>query len=765
MRSLRFLAAALLLAGCGGAADLLSPGGRGPLPARLAISAQLPALQQTGTASLRVAATYERADGSQAPLATQTFPLTDARTQDVPVPVDLGPCLGDAQRRGGGAEQTCTVRLTLTLLLDARTLDESTLGPLVLQPGVTVATPTAVTLYEVRTVRVTPPAAAVTRPDGSIRLEVGATSAVTAQALDPSGAALPGRAAVWRTSNAAAATVAAGADAATATVTGVAPGTTRVTATVNGREASLDYTVVPRTSVITVASGGTGSGSVVSTPAGIDCRIVAGATQGACSSAFPGDVSVTLQAVRQGGSAFVGWGDACAGAAAADRCTLAADQARTARATFVPERTVSVSNAGDGAGLIGSVPGGIACRFGPEPSGTCSAAFAEGTSVTFTAGATAPDAFLGWVGACEGSTSATCTITVGATGGAVGARFARPQSLTVDVGGTGEGTVSGGPIACARSNDVTGGTCTATASGAAPITLTATPAPTSTFAGWTGACSGTGTCVVTLDRARGVGATFTRRQVTLTVAVSGAGAGTVAAAGQECTLGAGAGSQSCALRVDVGRAVSLSAAPATGSQFGTWSGACASSGATPGCTVTLAADASVGATFVPGAVRVTVGGDANTTGGGGVSGGPSQPAIACAIAGANATGACDGLVQIGATVTLTAAPDANSTFGSWTGACAGTAGPTCTFTARAAASVGVRFLRRQAQLTVGVGGSGAGTVTLNGAPFCTLGPTQGTTTCQRLVDVGGSVTLALQPAAGVSATWGGPCANVPVSSP
>src|SRR5205807_1983670 len=42
------------------------------------------------------------------------------------------------------------------------------------------------------------------------------------------------------------------------------------------------------------------------------------------------------------------------------------------------------------------------------------------------------------------------------------------------------------------------------------VTLTATANPGSTFTAWGGACSGTGTCTVTLDQARSVTATFTQ---------------------------------------------------------------------------------------------------------------------------------------------------------------------------------------------------------------------------------------------------------------
>jgi uncharacterized repeat protein (TIGR02543 family) len=40
------------------------------------------------------------------------------------------------------------------------------------------------------------------------------------------------------------------------------------------------------------------------------------------------------------------------------------------------------------------------------------------------------------------------------------------------------------------------------------VVLVASPVAPSTFAGWTGDCSGTGTCSVLMDRVRNVTATF-----------------------------------------------------------------------------------------------------------------------------------------------------------------------------------------------------------------------------------------------------------------
>ena len=67
----------------------------------------------------------------------------------------------------------------------------------------------------------------------------------------------------------------------------------------------------------------------------------------------------------------------------------------------------------------------------------------------------------------------------------------------------GAGTVTSAPagIDC-------GATCTASYASGTSVTLTATPAAGSAFSGWSGACSGTGSCQVTMSAARAVTATF-----------------------------------------------------------------------------------------------------------------------------------------------------------------------------------------------------------------------------------------------------------------
>ena len=79
------------------------------------------------------------------------------------------------------------------------------------------------------------------------------------------------------------------------------------------------------------------------------------------------------------------------------------------------------------------------------------------------------------------------------------------SSLTVTRTGSGSGSVTSSPsgIDC-------GDTCSAPFA-AVPVTLTATPAAGSTFVGWSGDCSGAGTCTVTPSTDHTVTATFEKK--------------------------------------------------------------------------------------------------------------------------------------------------------------------------------------------------------------------------------------------------------------
>jgi len=88
------------------------------------------------------------------------------------------------------------------------------------------------------------------------------------------------------------------------------------------RSVTATFTLVEHT--LTVSKAGSGSGSVASSPAGIDCG-------GTCSASFTEGTIVTLTAVAAAGSTFTGWGGDCTGLST---CMVTMDQARSVTATF-----------------------------------------------------------------------------------------------------------------------------------------------------------------------------------------------------------------------------------------------------------------------------------------------------------------------------------------------------------------------------------------------------------------------------------------------
>ncbi len=100
-------------------------------------------------------------------------------------------------------------------------------------------------------------------------------------------------------------------------------------------------------------------------------------------------------------------------------------------------------------------------------------------------------------------TNTVTTLTVGGVSATFVSTSVIAQTLTVAKAGTGAGTVTSAPagINCGTS-------CSAPFGQGASVTLSALPGSGSVFAGWSGACSGTGTCNVTMDAARSVTATF-----------------------------------------------------------------------------------------------------------------------------------------------------------------------------------------------------------------------------------------------------------------
>ena len=92
------------------------------------------------------------------------------------------------------------------------------------------------------------------------------------------------------------------------------------------------------------------------------------------------------------------------------------------------------------------------------------------------------------------------------------------NTFALSVSKTGSGTITSDPagINC-------GTTCSADYDYGTPVTLSAAPVTGWTFTGWGGACAGTGTCAVTMDAAKSVGATFVQDVYALNITIVGSG--------------------------------------------------------------------------------------------------------------------------------------------------------------------------------------------------------------------------------------------------
>jgi hypothetical protein len=407
---------------------------------------------------------------------------------------------------------------------------------------------------------------------------------------------------------------------------------------------------------VTVAATGTGAGTIVSSPAGINC----GST---CSATLSATTAITLTATPNATSTFGGWSGACSGTTPS--CTIPAASANaSASAQFnLVTFALTVTLAGNGGGTVTSSPAGITC------GADCSETYASGTSVTLTAAPNATSTFSGWSGGgCTGTGPCVVTVSQAAT---VTATFALiTHTLTVATAGNGVGNVTSTPAGISCGSD-----CTETYTAGTVVTLTAAPNAQSTFGGWSGAgCSGTATCVVTMSQAQSVTATFVIETRTLTTVLAGNGTGTVTSAPAGINCGA-----DCTENYNIATVVTLTATPAASSTFAGWSGACSGTG---NCVLQMNAAATATATFTLKSYTLTV-----------TRAGTGTGSVSSAPAGITCGADCTEVYNHGTTITLTAAPDGNSVFSGWSGGCTGTG--TCVVSLTAATTVTATFAQFQ----------------------------------------------------------------------
>ena len=155
-------------------------------------------------------------------------------------------------------------------------------------------------------------------------------------------------------------------------------------------------------------SGGDGSDTITSDPAGIDC--VAD-----CTAQFPIDNNVTLTAHPSGTDAFTGWGGACSGTGS---CTVKMSGTQNVTAQFAVKHTLSFAvsvPAGEPLGQPVSAdvtiqPGGYSRHFTTGTFGD-DVLIPDGVNVVITANANGVGGTpVTWTGACANAVGNTCVV-------------------------------------------------------------------------------------------------------------------------------------------------------------------------------------------------------------------------------------------------------------------------------------------------------------------------------------------------------------------
>lgn len=239
---------------------------------------------------------------------------------------------------------------------------------------------------------------------------------------------------------------------------------------------------------LSVSIAGSEKGTVESNLPGISCPP-------ACSIPWDSGSAVSLTPQAVGDRArFSGWAGACSGE---DVCTVTMDAAKSVTANFVREWSVAVSIAARGGKGRVTSRDTIDC-----PAGACESLFDAGARVVLRAIPDRRSRLAGWsVRSCR--SDITCSVTADSDKKVV-ATFA-PSSYRLTAFVTGSGRVKSAPagLSCRTA-------CSTSFPYAKPVQLTATPAAGWRFAGWSGACHGSGRCVVRLAKASTVRATFRR---------------------------------------------------------------------------------------------------------------------------------------------------------------------------------------------------------------------------------------------------------------
>jgi hypothetical protein len=316
--------------------------------------------------------------------------------------------------------------------------------------------------------------------------------------------------------------------------------------------------------------------------------------------------------------------------------------------------------------------------------------------------------------------------------------------LTAKVQGAGSGTVTATGISCP-------GDCSEVYEEGTKVPLSESASEGSEFKGWSGACSGTGACEVTMTEAKEVTATFNLEAASkfpLTLKKSGTGQGTVTSSPVGIACGPACAEESAEFPAE---AVTLTASPATGSEFVGWGiGDCESEPELgKKCVVMTSSAKTVHATFSPIPRTLTI-----------AEAGTGTGQVKCKFNGGSA-GACTSPQPNGTAVEIIATADVGSTFAGFsagTGSASGCSTSPCAFTIEADSALTASFEAEPTpEFTLTVEVFGEGEVTDGLGLHCTEAG-NGTSACEARYPEGSTIALTASAGPGFEfAGWGGAC--------
>lgn len=364
---------------------------------------------------------------------------------------------------------------------------------------------------------------------------------------------------------------------------------------------------------LTVTKSGTGNGTIISTPAGIDCGTD-------CSQAHNEGTSVTLTAVPESRSSFSGWSGACNNTSGT--CTVTMDAAKNVIASFAHDTWSLVfvdsqdpvgypgANAFDGnpntfwhtewrsGEVVPNPPHEIQIDTGiskaingftylPRQDGISNGNigqyefYVSDSSTTWgTPVITGTLANTSTLKTVSFPTKTGRYIRLRALTDASGSNYMNIAELGIQISTTNPANYT---LTTSASNGNITGNITTYAAGMT-ATVTAVPNTGYAFSSWSGGCSGTtNLCVLTMNENKEVTANFTLIPMTtyaLSTSKIGTGSGNIT------------GNTS---PYNINTIATLTAVPEFGSSFSGWSGACTNISGT--CTITMDATKSVVATF------------------------------------------------------------------------------------------------------------------------------------------------------------------------